>query len=702
MSVASSSSDDDPLSQLSLTELRARLRVAEETLAAIQDGEVDAVVVRGASGQQVYTLQNADRPYRAIIEQMQDGAVTVGGDGSIFYCNQRFATMVGLGAEHIMGAQLTRFFSTGGSLALESLSKDPAVRTAAGEFFVLRADGTEVPVNLSLAKVHLEEGSEPIICTVVSDLTSSQSRGHELLATNERLAKEIDERHRAEGSLQLALDAAGMGNWDLDLATGIAHRSRRHDEIFGLAVSPDVWRLDDALARFTPEDRNRVSRAFREAEHTGVIDIEARIARVSDAQICWLRVTGRTFYDDRHRAVRIAGVVADITERRAVEERLRQAQKIEAIGQLTGGVAHDFNNLLQVISGGLQLVARGVTDPERKERILKGMRQAVERGSTLSRQLLAFSRRQTLNPEAIDLKRQIDGMRELLERSLRGDVFVETQFADSLWAVEVDPGQLELVILNLAVNARDAMPDGGKIIIRGENVHHVDETLRGDFVRLDVVDSGTGMPPDVLSHAFEPFFTTKEVGKGSGLGLAQTHGFAQASGGSARIASAPGQGTTVSLFLPRTLKTPAGAAEDSSKRSECRASNVHMGHILLVEDDDEVAALTAEMIAQLGYTTTRVASADAALGALANGREIDLVFSDVMMPGAMNGVGLAQEIRRRRSSLQVLLTSGYAEAAQVAANAQQIKILKKPYTLEDLRAAIAVARREAANAPVVP
>jgi CheY-like chemotaxis protein len=306
--------------------------------------------------------------------------------------------------------------------------------------------------------------------------------------------------------------------------------------------------------------------------------------------------------------------------------------------------------------------------------------------------LLAFARRQPLRPQAVDLKRLIIGMRDLLDRSLRGDVQFRSEFAEHLWPVEVDPGELELVILNLAVNARDAMPTGGSITISACNASAIaDHDLSGDFVRLDIVDTGVGMAPDVLSHAFEPFFTTKEVGKGSGLGLAQAHGFARASGGVVRIESSLGQGTQVSVFLRRTLKTPAlpdhpvvdGAAEQPQ---------VSAGQVLLVEDDDEVAALTAEMIHELGYDTTRVASAEAALGALADKRAIDIVFSDVMMPGRMNGVELAQEIRRRRPNLPVLLTSGYTEAVSRSATAHRIKIIPKPYRMDELRAALSGAR----------
>ncbi|MCK1508791.1 response regulator [Bradyrhizobium sp. 18] len=388
---------------------------------------------------------------------------------------------------------------------------------------------------------------------------------------------------------------------------------------------------------------------------------------------------------------------AEMEERARVEETLRQAQKIEAIGQLTGGVAHDFNNLLMVISGGLDMLDRQ-TDPDRRRRLLEGMVQAAQRGAGLTRQLLAFSRRQKLRPEAVDIPAQIGGMRELLDRSLRGDVHVEFDFPEGLWPVEVDPGELELVILNLAVNARDAMPNGGTIVVRGENLAGLNENeIAGDYVRLSVVDRGVGMSPEILARVFEPFFTTKDVGKGSGLGLAQVHGFATQSRGMVRIKSIVDEGISIELYLPRSRNIPSGERH-LIDLNRARPKKANQGRILLVEDDDEVAALVSEMLAQLGYQVTRAASAAAALGALADGRSVDLVFSDIMMPGGMNGVELAREIRRRRSDIPVLLTSGYAEAAVHDAEQAGIRILSKPYHIDELAAALGAAKSDFAIA----
>jgi signal transduction histidine kinase len=312
--------------------------------------------------------------------------------------------------------------------------------------------------------------------------------------------------------------------------------------------------------------------------------------------------------------------VYDVTDRvrdqarlAEAEAHLRQVQKIDALGQLTGGVAHDFNNLLMVISGGLSLIER-CTDAQRRERIIAGMRQAAERGASLSRQLLAFARRQPLKPEPLDLRRQIDGMRDLLDRTLRGDVQVMTELADALWPIKVDRAELELVMLNLCVNARDAMPSGGVITIRAWNAPAVrDGELSGDFVVVTVEDTGTGMSAEVLTHIFEPFFTTKGIGEGSGLGLPQVYGFVQQSGGAVRVASTVGRGTAVTLFLPRTDESPTHSRSGATDLAGGARRPAVVGSVLLVEDDDEVATLVTEMLLELGYGVTRAASAESAL-----------------------------------------------------------------------------------------
>jgi PAS domain S-box-containing protein len=386
--------------------------------------------------------------------------------------------------------------------------------------------------------------------------------------------------------------------------------------------------------------------------------------------------------------------VYDVTERvraqerlRHAEESLRQAQKMESLGQLTGGVAHDFNNLLAVFANGLHLLERNVSDQQR-QRVFDGMRRAIARGTGLTHHLLAFSRRRPVNPESINLESHLRGMREILQRSLRGDIRVEMKFGADLWPVQIDAGEFELAMLNLCVNARDAMTAGGTITISANNLTEAGaDGLPADFVKLCVADTGCGMPPQVLARVFEPFFTTKDVGKGSGLGLPQVYGFVQQSGGRVSLDSEVGVGTVATLVLPRSTLQPV-VPVDASGASRVRCDGAARGQALLVEDDPEVAALTREMLSYLGFSVIQVASPDAALGALANGRSVEVVFSDIMMPGGVSGLELAREIRRRQPNLRIVLTTGYAEAAATLDG--DLQLLLKPYTLEAVADALGV------------
>ena len=406
--------------------------------------------------------------------------------------------------------------------------------------------------------------------------------------------------------------------------------------------------------------------------------IQAREAAAAELESLVLERTAQL--QDANVALR-----AEMGERARIEQTLRHAQKLEAVGQLTGGIAHDFNNLLMVITAGLEMLERR-SDPARRETLMRGMRQAAQRGAGLTRQLLAFSRSRELRPESVDLAKLISDTRTLLDRSLRADIEIKVDLEPGLWPVVADPGELELVILNLAVNARDAMEGGGTITLLGENVIEPSEQSGGEFVRLMVRDTGSGMPEEIKARVFEPFFTTKDVGKGSGLGLAQVYGFAKQSGGSVSIDSEVGQGTTITLILPRSHE-PAQPHGLTAAPSDDVVARPHQC-ILLVEDDGEVAALVADMLRSIGYEVLHVASAAAALGALANGRRVDLVFSDIMMPGGTNGVELAGEVRRRRADLPILLTSGFSEAVRKDADALGIPVLSKPYGLQELQVAV--------------
>ncbi len=369
--------------------------------------------------------------------------------------------------------------------------------------------------------------------------------------------------------------------------------------------------------------------------------------------------------------------------REAAEGALRQAQRLEAIGQLTGGVAHDFNNLLMIISGSVQRL-RGELSDQKQIRLLDMIVTATHRGETLTRQLLTYSRQQTLTPQVIDLTQRLPLIRELLTRSLHGDIEIKVDVPDGPCAVRVDPGEFELAILNLAVNAKDAMPQGGMLSIRAKPVtlrgEATDEGLSGEFVAVRVADTGQGIPSEVLTRVFEPFFTTKEFGKGTGLGLSQVYGFAKQSGGTATVSSTDGRGTAVTLYLPRSHDKPEMAAPKSPSEAPAQAT----GTVLLVEDNSDVAEVGAGLLRELGYRVRSVASAHAAIAALRLDPEVDLVFSDILMPGGKNGLDLAEEIAERYPDIPVLLTTGYSASAQ-AAVARGVVVLQKPYDLEGLR-----------------
>jgi PAS domain S-box-containing protein len=670
--------------------LEARLREAEETLDAIRNGEVDAVVVGGPDGQKVYTLENADRPYRVLVEQMQEGAVTFSEDGIVLYCNQRFASIVEVRRETIIGQSIETFFDPGERGALHGLMRRERGSAMSAEFTLRSGGGREVPVNISLAGLTVEEGGQGILCAIVTDLTHTQRRSHELAAANARLAREIDERNRAEDSLNVALDAAGMGSWDFDLVTDTSRRSFRYDEIFGYSKSATGFGLRAVLRQFVEEDRAAVAKAFADAETGRSIDIERRIRRAGDGAVRWVHIKGRTYYQGGQ-AVRIAGVISDSTESKAVEEQLRQAQKMEAVGQLTGGIAHDFNNLLMIIGGSLDLIYRRSANDERAVALLDAARQGVARGAKLNQQLLAFSRRQDMRTEAICVNDLIPDFQHLLDRAVGETVEVKVTAGPLLWHCSTDPHQLETAILNLAINARDAMPNGGTLTLTTENcvvgpaVAAGRGAAPGDYVVVSVRDTGIGMPPGVVSRIFEPFFTTKEVGKGTGLGLSQVYGFAKQSGGFVVVESAVGQGTTISLYLPRTDPVEPQAKPESAPVTNLTGK----GTVLLVEDDNGVRATTRALFQDLGYEVTEATNAGAALSIVERDEPIALVFTDVIMPSGMNGVELANAIIQRRPGLPVLLTSGYTAQRLIPDTLARVwPILRKPYSQADLSQAV--------------
>ncbi len=389
--------------------------------------------------------------------------------------------------------------------------------------------------------------------------------------------------------------------------------------------------------------------------------------------------------------VHFTGIIHDLSAHKATEMALRQAQKMEAMGQLTGGIAHDFNNLLTVIIGNLEMLEGKLTTPLQRELTTEAL-EAADLGARLTARLLAFARRSHLEPESVNLNNFVVGLTDMLHRTLGATIYLSNALTPNLWSARVDPSQVESAIVNLAVNARDAMPEGGRLLIETGNAaidmdmsKKLDGLPPGDYVRLAVSDTGTGMPASVRERAFEPFFTTKEQGRGTGLGLSMIYGFAKQSGGQATIDSVEGKGTTVTIYLPRHRVEPVRLGEVDADAALPGGGQV----ILAVEDDERVRKLTVTRLTQLGYTVLAAASGAEALELLKS-KAVDLLFTDVVMPGGMSGYELRQQVRSLYPQMPVLLTSGYAE--ELAGNQVKpdvdLKILRKPYRMADLASAI--------------
>ena len=455
------------------------------------------------------------------------------------------------------------------------------------------------------------------------------------------------------------------------------------------ALVTDALRNQDA----TGELRAALEEASVLAEELQAANEELHVANEQLDQ----RVTERTAELEQVNADLHRRVEAETAARTKAQAELFQMQKLEAIGQLTGGIAHDFNNLLMVIINGLQVLAQ--SDNQRlRERALRRTQEASWRASELTRRLLAFARRQALHPERVDLPQQAETLRELLGQGLRESVELSLEMAEDLWPLEADFGALELALLNVAVNARDAMPDGGRVTIAARNSTIAGASAprhgvaAGDYVEIAVVDTGVGMSPDVLEKVFEPFFTTKGSGRGTGLGLAQVYGFTQQSGGTAWVESRLGEGTTVRLLLPRSWRelqdqpAPPSQASDSPPRSDLR--------ILVVEDETSVAAAVLDMLAQLGHRGRCVETVASALALLADSGQTDLVLSDVLLPGGESGLDLARQVRDRHLGVPVILTSGYGGAMTQRLSTMDLPFLHKPYRIETLQQAIDCAMQQ--------
>jgi PAS domain S-box-containing protein len=513
-----------------------------------------------------------------------------------------------------------------------------------------------------------------------------------LLSVQEQLNRKIAETNKALDSAKRHFQILIEGVVDyaifvLDTAGRVASWNSAAQQIIGYTAEEIIGKHFGIFYRPDERRAGEPNRALELAVQKDKHEVEGWRIRKNGTLVF---VTGSVsvIRDDSGNLIGFANVIRDATERRDAQEKLVEAreqlamaQKMEAIGKLTGGIAHDFNNLLMIIGGNAQMFKR-LLDPK-LPRAIEAIQTAAKRGESLTRQLLTFSRRQHLSPTVVDLGTCIRSMRPMIESSLRGNIVYNEKIAAEVAPVKVDQAELELAIVNIAVNARDAMPTGGSFTLSIGNVTEAKDPsldqLVGSFVALSFSDSGMGIPPNLLTKIFDPFFTTKEVGKGTGLGLSQVYGFAHQAGGTVRAESKVGQGTMITVYLPASAAGET-AVKDTAARDSAQSLRPT---VLVVDDSAEVAQVTSSLFEHLGFNTVYRDSAEAALKLLADGTKLDLVFSDIVMPGTIDGVGLASEIRSHYPEVPVVLTTGYSDAAQSVP--PDLPILRKPFDTDALR-----------------
>jgi PAS domain S-box-containing protein len=622
------------------------------------------------------TLRHSERRFRMLVESVIDYAIyMLDPSGLIINWNTGAERLKGYTADEIIGQHFSKFYTREERNAgkpgrvLEIAAREGRFE---GEGWRVRKDGSRFWALVVVDPIRNENGELEGFAKVTRDITERRA--------SQEAIRESERQFRL-----LVANVTDYALFMLDPNGIVSSWNAGAERIKGYAASEIIGQHFSRFYRERDRAAGIPGRALYTASQEGRFETEGWRVR-KDGTMFWANVIIDPVRDEHGDLIGFAKITRDITERREtqlalgrVQQERAHLQKMDALGQLTGGVAHDFNNLLMVVSGQAELLKQRIADDPRVARAVDAIEHAAARGGSLTRQLLTFSRRHTMSPEVFDLNSRLDGFQTMMASSLGAPIKLVPQIDPHIWTVRVDPNEFELALVNVMLNARDAMPTGGVITLAAENVtlagNETIAKIEGEFVAVRVTDAGTGIPPDVLERVFDPFFTTKPPQKGSGLGLSQVYGFAHQSGGTVAIESTLGKGTMVTLYVPR------GQEADIQEHNEEDLHAATGGTVLVVEDNPEVADISISMLEEIGYQVQMVGDAEAALK-LIEESEFDLVISDIVMAGDMDGLALARAIREQRPKLPVLLVTGYSHVVREAS--ADFAVMRKPFKLAEL------------------
>jgi len=683
---------------LELEDLRARLDEAEETLRAIRSGEVDALVVSGVDGEQVFTLKGADHSYRMLIEDMSEGALTLTVEGVILYANRSFAEMLKTSLEKVIGFAIHTWVAPDSQQIFKSLLRKGADEKRREQLVLTAGDGTLVPVYLSVSNLDINE-MPACFCLVATDLT--EQKRSDAIAASEKLAREllaasnqsrlellsvIEDQKRAEEALRnseaLLVEAqavAKFGSWEYDVAKDKLTWSKEMFRIFDLDPALDEPKWIEHRQSIHPEDFERIDQAMRDAIENGLpYREEFRIVH-HDGSTVLAETIGKIHRSESGKISKLSGTVQDITERKRIEKELLRSQKLESVGLLAGGIAHDFNNILTVILGNVSLAMNQITPDGEIFDLLKEVETASARAHTLTRQLLTFAKGGAPVKETASIK---DILKESSSFVLRGSKSgCEFSIAEDLWPAEVDVGQMSQVINNIVVNANQAMPNGGIIQVAAENLlinNGQGFPLKpGRYIRISIKDQGVGIAGKHLANIFDPYFTTKQ--EGSGIGLAVTYSIIKKHNGHITVESRLGAGTTFHIYLPASEKAVPEKEEVRLIKGQ--------GRILVMDDESSLREIIGIMLVKLGYESELAKDGAEAIdmykAAIESGKPYNAVILDLTISGGMGGAEAINKLLEIDPEVKAIVSSGYSNDP-VMANFQEYGfkgMMPKPFKL---------------------